>query len=125
VRIVGAHDLPVVDVDAAAARRLLARFGDEVALDLAAHKVADLEGKRVPTAERDANLRLRELLEQERTQPHRIADLAVDGRDLIELGFREGPEVGAALAGLLDAVLDDPTLNTRDGLLEEARRLRR
>ena len=124
-RIVGAHDLRVEDVDAVQARRLLAHFGDELALELAAHKLADVEGKRVPPSEREANRRLRELLEQERTQPHRVADLAVDGGDLIELGFDEGPEIGAALDALLDRVLEDPSLNLRDRLLEEARRLRR
>ena len=69
-------------------------------------------------------MRLRELLEQERAQPHRVGDLAIDGGDLIGLGFDEGPEIGTALATLLDRVLEDPAANTRDRLLEEARRLR-
>jgi len=125
VRIVRDHDLRVEDVDAVRARRLLARFGDELALDIAAHKLADVEGKRVPIEEREANARLRDLLEQERTQPHRVSDLAVDGRDLIELGFYEGPALGGALASLLERVVEDPALNTRERLLEEARRLPR
>jgi tRNA nucleotidyltransferase (CCA-adding enzyme) len=124
VRIVRAHDLPVSDLDAHGARRLLARYGDELALDIAAHKLADVAAKNVPDAERAANARLRELLEQERARPHLIADLAIDGGDLIGLGFEEGPEIGAALATLLDRVLEDPDANTRDRLLEEARRLR-
>jgi len=61
-------------------------------------------------------------LERERANPHRIADLAVTGDDLIELGFTPGPALGAALQTLLDAVLDDPELNTRDELLARARR---
>jgi tRNA nucleotidyltransferase (CCA-adding enzyme) len=123
--IVALHDLPVSAVDAVAARRLLARYGEELALDVAAHRLADAAAGDVPAAERDATLRFRELLEQERSQPHRVSDLAVGGRDLLELGFREGPEVGAALAALLDGVLDEPRSNTREHLLEEARRLRR
>ena len=51
-----------------------------------------------------------------------VADLAVDGSDLIELGYREGPELGRTLESLLDAVVDDPSLNTREQLLERARR---
>ena len=40
--------------------------------------------------------------------PHRLADLAVDGDDLIAIGYAEGPELGAALARLLDVVVDEP-----------------
>ena len=32
------------------------------------------------------------------TQPHRISDLAINGNDLIELGFAEGPALGEVLA---------------------------
>ena len=85
------------------------------------HKQADLTGKGRADYERAAR-RLGELLEQERGQPHSLADLAVDGTDLIELGYSEGPELGRALDELLDAVVDDPSLNTREQLLERARR---
>jgi tRNA nucleotidyltransferase (CCA-adding enzyme) len=65
------------------------------------------------------------LLEQDRVQPHRLADLAGDGSDLIALGYGEGPELGAALDALRDAVVEDPALNTRERLLERARAQRR
>jgi tRNA nucleotidyltransferase (CCA-adding enzyme) len=65
--------------------------------------------------------RLRTLLEHERSQPHRLADLAVDGDDLLGVGFTEGPEVGRTLESLLDAVVEEPELNTRERLLERAR----
>jgi tRNA nucleotidyltransferase (CCA-adding enzyme) len=65
-------------------------------------------------------VRLRAFLEQERSQPHRLADLAVDGTDLMELGYAEGPALGTALESLLDAVVDDPSLNTREELLARA-----
>lgn len=46
------------------------------------------------------------------------ADLAVDGDDLIaELGATPGPRLGVVLDRLLDAVVDDPTLNDRPTLL--------
>ena len=61
------------------------------------------------------------MLKQERGQPHHLTDLAVDGSDLIELGFAEGPVLGRTLESLLDAVVDEPSLNTRDQLLERAR----
>ena len=100
---------------------MLRAHGDELAFDLVAHKAADLQGKRVQPSELEAVSRLHDLLEQERVQPHRLADLAVDGSDLIALGYGEGPELGAALDALLDAVVEDPALNIRDRLLERAR----
>jgi tRNA nucleotidyltransferase (CCA-adding enzyme) len=122
VRLVRAHSFPLDQVDELFARRFLRKHGDELARDLVAHKEADLRGKRVAQEELDAAARLRELLEQERSQPHQLGDLAVDGGDLIQLGYSEGPELGHALASLLDAVVDDPSLNTREQLLARARR---
>jgi len=49
--------------------------------------------------------------------PLSVADLSVKGDDLIAAGVRPGPEIGETLARLLDAVLEDPTRNTRDQLL--------
>jgi len=121
-RLVRAHAFPLDGVDALFARRFLREHGDELAFDLVAHKEADLRGKQVEPEELAAVARLRELLEQERNSPYRMADLAIDGADLIELGYREGPELGQALETLLDAVVEDPSLNTRAELLERAGR---
>jgi hypothetical protein len=38
----------------------------------------------------------------------------------MELGYAEGPALGTALESLLDAVVDDPSLNTREELLARA-----
>jgi tRNA nucleotidyltransferase (CCA-adding enzyme) len=121
VRLIRGHSFHLDKVDERFARRFLREHGEELAFDLVTHKQADLTGKGRAEHERAA-LRLRELLEQERRQPHRLADLAIDGSDLMELGYREGPELGRALDALLDAVVDDPSLNTREQLLERVRR---
>jgi putative nucleotidyltransferase with HDIG domain len=105
------------------ARRFLARHGDRLAFDLVSHRAADLAGKAVPPEEHEWLERFRALLEQERTQPHRLADLAVDGNDLIATGFVEGPQLGRALQTLLDEVVEDPGNNRRDVLLGRAREL--
>jgi tRNA nucleotidyltransferase/poly(A) polymerase len=120
-RLVGAHAFPLDGVDELFARRFLREHGDDLAFDLVTHKEADLRGKEVSPTELEAAARLRSLLEQERSRPHRLADLAIDGSDLIELGFSEGPELGRTLESLLDAVVDDPSVNTRAQLLERAR----
>ena len=49
--------------------------------------------------------------------PCSISELAIDGSDLMALGY-EGREIGKALALLLDAVVKDPSLNSRDRLVE-------
>jgi tRNA nucleotidyltransferase (CCA-adding enzyme) len=124
VRLVAAHDFRLDgEVDAAAARRFLASHGLERARELVALKRADLSVKEVDPAELAALARLEREIEGERDRPYRLADLAVNGRDLLELGYREGPALGAALARLLDDVLDDPALNSREALLARAREL--
>ena len=47
-------------------------------------------------------------------------ELAVSGTDLIAAGFPSGPRIGRMLGELLDAVLDDPSLNVRETLLARA-----
>jgi putative nucleotidyltransferase with HDIG domain len=47
-----------------------------------------------------------------------LKDLAVSGKDLKALGVAPGPRMGIILKDLLEAVLDDPTLNTQEKLLE-------
>lgn len=55
--------------------------------------------------------------------PLTTADLAVDGRDLKQIGIEPGPLFGEILRTLLDSVVEDPSLNERDTLLDMARRL--
>jgi tRNA nucleotidyltransferase (CCA-adding enzyme) len=47
-------------------------------------------------------------------------DLAINGRDLIEMGMKPGREIGEVLDALFEMVLDDPERNTREQLLKEA-----
>jgi tRNA nucleotidyltransferase (CCA-adding enzyme) len=57
-----------------------------------------------------------------RRDPLTRFDLAITGADLQTLGA-SGPQIGQTLATLLDRVLEDPALNTRDTLLKLARKL--
>jgi tRNA nucleotidyltransferase (CCA-adding enzyme) len=121
VNLVAAHAFQLDDVDEQFARRFLRDHGDQLARDLVEHKEADLRAKNVSDGELEAVARLRALIEQERSSPHRLADLAVDGSDLIALGYDEGPQLGSVLSGLLDEVVDDPSRNDRQWLLERAK----
>jgi tRNA nucleotidyltransferase (CCA-adding enzyme) len=109
------------ELDARAARRFLAAHGYELASELLMHKDADLRSKELPAAEHEALAHFRRLVETERDSPTTLAQLAVDGSDLITLGFHEGPELGRVLGLLLAEVVEDPTRNDRDALLERAR----
>jgi putative nucleotidyltransferase with HDIG domain len=107
-----------------ATRRFLARHGEALARDLIVHKRADLSTKDVSEAERHALERLSRELDTQASNPHRIADLAVGGRDLIDLGLTEGPLLGELLRALLERVVDDPSLNTREALVDLVGELR-
>lgn len=52
-----------------------------------------------------------------------LKDLAITGADLIALGMKPGREIGAVLQELLDIVLEDPTLNTPEQLLEISKKI--
>jgi tRNA nucleotidyltransferase/poly(A) polymerase len=126
VRIVRFHQFRLESGDAREARRLLAEHGEGLVLDLLDHWEADLRGRDYNTKTRaklEQVARFRVVVDHERASPHRLSDLAVDGTDLIELGYRPGPALGRTLDELLDAVVDDPALNRRETLLERAREL--
>lgn len=55
--------------------------------------------------------------------PLTTGDLAIDGDDLKRLGLPPGPQFGDILRGLLDAVVEDPSLNEKKKLLAMARDL--
>jgi len=58
---------------------------------------------------------------RERREPLTRKALAVTGDDLRAIGIQPGPQMGAVLDRLLAMVVDDPSLNRRELLLERAR----
>ena len=78
--------------------------------------------KGVPS-ERATRALYRRSLRAALTEPVDLHDLAVDGDDLRQAGIPPGPELGKVLSALLNEVLEDPTLNTREHLLAAAKRL--
>jgi tRNA nucleotidyltransferase (CCA-adding enzyme) len=60
---------------------------------------------------------------RDRGEPLNRKALAVTGVDLMEAGIPPGPQVGALLEQLLSLVVDDPSLNRRELLLERVRSL--
>ena len=76
-------------------------------------------GGMVPSKERVASLYRRALRIAYR-DPIEIADLAIGGTDLEKIGLT-GPEVGRTLRNLLQQVINDPSMNTRELLLAMAK----
>jgi tRNA nucleotidyltransferase (CCA-adding enzyme) len=111
----------------AAVRRWLRRVGPEHVADLFDLRIADAIGngtrRGFPVQIEELRARIERVLAGPRAL--RIADLAVDGRDVMtELGIGAGPEVRAVLEALLQEVLDRPERNTRDGLRSRLRHWR-
>jgi tRNA nucleotidyltransferase (CCA-adding enzyme) len=124
VRIVRSHMIDPGKANPLRARRLLARYGAGLLFDLLDHKEADLRGKGRPADEDLAKVeRFRAIVREELGSPHRLADLAVSGDDLIALGYAPGPAIGQTLQTLLHEVVDEPALNRRETLLERAKEL--
>lgn len=58
-------------------------------------------------------------------QPYRISDLVINGKDLMNIGYRQGREIGDELKSLLDEVIIKPDLNNRSYLIKRAKEMRR
>jgi tRNA nucleotidyltransferase (CCA-adding enzyme) len=108
------------------ARKFLAALGNDpkMAFDLLTLREADASGKigGEPTPFDAENIaKDRELLQQviDSQAAVSVRDLAVNGHDLASLGL-QGREIGDAQKRLLDAVIDDPSLNDRDTLMQMA-----
>jgi tRNA nucleotidyltransferase (CCA-adding enzyme) len=101
---------------------LMVRAGDLVATRRVMSKIG-----------RDRSFGLAEMLDDERKalvtgsllvqDPLVLKDLAITGNDLMQAGFAAGRQLGDTLGKLLDRVLVDPALNTRDQLLGLAKEL--
>jgi tRNA nucleotidyltransferase (CCA-adding enzyme) len=110
----------------AAVRRWLRRVSPELATDLYRLGEADVRGKG-----RDASADLAQIAALARHVERvlasgaalRVQDLAINGRDLMQLGLRPGPAFGKILKTLLDEVVEDPTRNNRESLLARAAEL--
>jgi tRNA nucleotidyltransferase (CCA-adding enzyme) len=114
------------DWNDAAVRRWLRRITPELAPDLYELGFADALGKGKDASEDIASIqRLRARVEAMLAAGAAFSakDLAVKGNDLMSaLGLAPGRIVGEIIAHLVEKVIDDPSLNERDRLFEEARR---
>lgn len=104
-------------------RRAISRIGLERYPALFAVKRADTLAQSMYRREEklkylhDYEMLYQEVMEKQ--QCLTIKQLAVTGSDLIEAGMQPGKEIGSVLKKLLELVLEDPELNTKEKLLKQ------
>lgn len=108
-------------------RRAISRIGVDNMPDLFAIKRADTLAQSMHDREKklqyimDYEKLYHEILEQEQCLQKK--DLALGGRDLIDMGMKPGKEIGVMLEKLFELVLEEPELNTKERLSELAHKL--
>lgn len=101
-------------------RQLAARIGIENLEDIWKLKKALIKESRSSEKSKSVEIKraennVREILQKK--PPVSLKDLAVNGKDLFELGYKEGKEMGLVLKELLNFVLEKPALNQKKILL--------
>jgi hypothetical protein len=80
-------------------------------------RLADKKGGKFPNKVFKM-LQLREKIRDElnKKPPFTAKDLALTGHDIMALGYQPGPVIGIIQKILMQKVLDDPELNTKESL---------
>jgi len=106
-----------------AVRRIITNVGPEYVKDLIDLRVAD----RIGSGARPTSWRLEKLLArfaEVQKQVFSIPDLAIDGRDVMEIkGINPGPEVGKYLQMLFEEVVEKGLANEKEALIDKLRSL--
>ncbi len=107
-------------------RRRLSKYGREFLLQLLTLQEADRGGKGTGADGPGQFAQVRAALEDLAAREDRLTlrTLAVNGRDLLALGYAPGPQLGQALQALLEQVLSGGLPNEKDALLAFAEGLR-
>ncbi len=115
------HDYDIAPTEAGV-RRAVNRIGEEIFSMIFTVRRADIAAQSdYMREEKLAKVDYIEKLYKEilaRKDAVTVKDLAISGNDLIAEGMPTGRQIGETLSALLDRVLDDPSLNTREILLK-------
>ncbi len=121
VFLVENHMLPL-EPDKRVLRRRLGQFGPENIRMLLQLQKADFASKGVEEEE-DPFTETEAILEEifQEKDCLTVKDLAINGRDIMDLGFEPGPEIGRCMTFLLHQVQDDSLPNEETALLQAAK----
>ena len=116
VEIIKKHMVLYKDITDKKFNKLLSEMGYDNLLRLIEHSIADNSSKNneVVSTENDLHERLKRAVEKQMQVT--VNDLAVNGKDLIELGFT-GKEVGEIKKELLDKYLSEEIQNNKEEML--------
>ena len=123
VRLIKFHDREILPQPKTVAKAVHA-VGDDIFMDLLKVKCADKSAQN--PQDKEKGIKYVNLVEsiyiglKAGNNCLKLKDLAINGRDLMKMGFKEGREVGQTLSFLLEKVLDDPALNEKHFLAEIA-----
>lgn len=103
-----------------AVRRFIQRVGEENIDDLFKLRMADAQSNPYTSFKPEEITILQKRISDVRHQDMalKVTDLNITGKDLEQLGVGKGPKMGEILRELLERVLDDPLLNTKEKLSE-------
>lgn len=101
-------------------KKFMNRVGIENLEDLFELQVADIKGaaKKFQDYSKILDLKHKCQVILDEKQPLSIKELKINGSDLIELGIKQGKQIGEALNMLLEMVLENPELNDKKKLIE-------
>jgi poly(A) polymerase/tRNA nucleotidyltransferase (CCA-adding enzyme) len=107
-----------------AVRRLISKVGKENVWDLMNVRICDRIGTGRPKENPYRLRKYKSMVEEVMRDPVSVGMLAIDGKGVMETaGIPAGPKIGHILHALLEEVLEDPTLNTREYLAQKASQL--
>ena len=125
VQLILYHDSSFI-AKPSAVKRWLNKVGEVQLKRLIDLRRADIRGQKIPY-DREKMRKIDDLADVlnqvlEEQQCFSMKDLAINGDDLIVLGFVPGKELGEVLTGLLNSVTDDALPNDKETLLKEAQK---
>ena len=108
-------------------KKYIARLGLDTIKELFEIRKADVSAQNPKffaesLKENETGLKVLEEIEKENAC-FTLADLAIGGRELAEIGFKPSPAMGKVLETLLDEVMDEKIENTKEVLLKRAEEL--
>jgi tRNA nucleotidyltransferase (CCA-adding enzyme) len=108
----------------AAIRRFVRNVGGEEAIDdLMKLRIADATANPKGSFDEQELVALQKRIGEvrEKDMALKVADLDIKGKDLIKMGIKPSPRMGKILNELLEMVIEDPTVNDKERLIEIVR----
>jgi tRNA nucleotidyltransferase (CCA-adding enzyme) len=105
-------------------KKFINRVGKENLDNLFELQIADVKGSKPPhdfTGIEKLRNQVQEILNKK--EPLTVKDLDINGHDLMQLGIKQGKEIGNILNVLLESVLENPNWNNKETLLILVRKL--